>query len=390
VLDSGRSEQRVSTGIDALDAVLGGLYWGDNVVWQFDGAPVRPFYGAIVGAHGPFDAKLAVALEDGAERLHDGELGVIDARPGTAFSQPGDLLREIHRICAPRGRRLLLFDSIDAMVRAWGTNGARGFFARCCPLLLEVGAIAYWSMSARESPSAVRDTVEAVTQCVLRVDERSVRVAKAEGRDPGARGSVLHWHEEDGVAVLAPAELVGRVAASLRAVRRSRNLSQHDLAQLANVTASAISQAERGERGLSLATLVRLSEALGVTIDDLLRGDEPEVYRVGRRTDDPQFGLEHTLTLLGAAPGSSLRVDLVRLGPHEAGEPAERLRGTGVVAVSSGLVHVEVAGRTPAVRHWEVLVADAERVDGWRNLGQAEAVLFWIVVPGTAATHSGT
>jgi transcriptional regulator with XRE-family HTH domain len=245
-------------------------------------------------------------------------------------------------------------------------------------------------MSARESPSAVRDTVEAVTQCVLRVDERSVRVAKAEGRDPGARGSVLHWHEEDGVAVLAPAELVGRVAASLRAVRRSRNLSQHDLAQLANVTASAISQAERGERGLSLATLVRLSEALGVTIDDLLRGDEPEVYRVGRRTDDPQFGLEHTLTLLGAAPGSSLRVDLVRLGPHEAGEPAERLRGTGVVAVSSGLVHVEVAGRTPAVRHWEVLVADAERVDGWRNLGQAEAVLFWIVVPGTAATHSGT
>jgi transcriptional regulator with XRE-family HTH domain len=45
--------------------------------------------------------------------------------------------------------------------------------------------------------------------------------------------------------VLAPAELVGRVAASLRAVRRARALSQHDLAGLAGVTASAISQAER-------------------------------------------------------------------------------------------------------------------------------------------------
>ena len=62
----------------------------------------------------------------------------------------------------------------------------------------------------------MRDTVETVTQCVLRVDERSVRVAKAEGRDEGARGSLLHWHEEGGVPVLAPAELVGRVAASLR------------------------------------------------------------------------------------------------------------------------------------------------------------------------------
>jgi hypothetical protein len=41
---------------------------------------------------------------------------------------------------------------------------------------------------------------------------------------------------------------------------------------------------------------------------------------------------------------------------------------------------VQVAGQTPAVRHGEVLVADSERVEGWRNLGQTEAVLFWIVV----------
>jgi hypothetical protein len=44
-------------------------------------------------------------------------------------------------------------------------------------------------------------------------------------------------------------------------------------------------------------------------------------------------------------------------------------------------VQVQVGGRTPAVRRGEVLVADSERVEGWRNLGQAEAVLFWIVIP---------
>ena len=108
------------------------------------------------------------------------------------------------------------------MVRAWGVTGTREFFARCCPLLLELGAIAYWSMSARETPAPVQDTVQAVTQCVLRVDERSVRVVKAEGRDDTVSGTVLHWHEEAGRAVLAPPEIVDRVAASLRAVRRAR------------------------------------------------------------------------------------------------------------------------------------------------------------------------
>ena len=205
------------------------------------------------------------------------------------------------------------------MVRSWGVTSTREFFARCCPLLLEVGAIAYWTMSARETPATVQDTVQAVTQCVLRVDERSVRVVKAEGRDDTVRGAVLHWHEEAGRPVLEPPEIVGRVAASLRAIRRARTLSQHDLGDLAGVTASAISQVERAERGLSLATLVRLSAALGVTVDDLLRGEDPGAYRIGRRTDDPQRGLDHTLTLLDVA---ILRIDLVHLDAREAGAPA--------------------------------------------------------------------
>ena len=159
------------------------------------------------------------------------------------------------------------------MVDAWGAGGTREFFARCCPMLLELGAVAYWTM-ARATAAGSAGGRPGRTQCVLRVDERSIRVVKAEGRDESVRGSVLHWHEEAGRPVLSPPELVDRVAASLRAVRRARKLSQHDLGDLAGVTASAISQVERAERGLSLATLVRLSAALGVTIDDLVRGED--------------------------------------------------------------------------------------------------------------------
>jgi len=374
----------VSTGIDALDAVLGGLYWGDNVVWQLDAAPVRPFYRAVAELTGTFESRTFVSLGTDAGILDGHQVDLIDAGPASELGDPVDLLREIRRLCHPPGRRLLLFESLDSMVRAWGANKTRAFFSRCCPFLLEVGAVAYWCMSARGTPSTVRDTVESVTQCVLRVDERSVRVVKAEGRDEGARGSVLHWHEEHGIPVLAPAELVGRVAASLRAVRRSRELSQQDLAGLAGVTASAISQAERAERGLSLATLVRLSAALGITIDDLVHGEDPDVYRIGRRTEDPQRGRERAITLLGG-DDSDLHVDLVYLGPREAGTPSSKHKGTAIVAVATGLVHVQVAGQTPAVRHGEVLVAESTRIEGWRNLGQSDAMLFWIIMPTAIA-----
>jgi transcriptional regulator with XRE-family HTH domain len=378
MLDDHHSEQRVGTGIEALDAVLGGLYWGDNVVWQLDLASVEPFYTAIAQRSQDFDTRTLISFGGAPAGGQIPGLDVIRAGPGTPLETAADLLHKVHRVCHPRGRRLLLFEPLERMVRIWGASSTRGFFARCCPLLLDVGAIAYWSMSLRSTPLAVRETVESVTQCVLRVDERSVRVAKAEARPGGVRGSVLHWHIDDGLPVLEPADVSARVAASLRAIRRARELSQQELAVLAGVTASAISQAERAERGLSLATLARLSGALGLTIDDLLHGEDPEIYRIGRRTDDPQRGAEHSFTLLGDAD-SDLRIDLVRLDARDAGRPSSQQSGRGIVAVASGLVQVQIAGGTPAIRAGEVLVADSERIEGWRNIGQAEAVLFWIV-----------
>ena len=76
--------------------------------------------------------------------------------PGRAAAQPADLLREVHRAQPARGHRLLLFDSMDAMVRAWGATRTRDFFARCCPMLLEFGAIAYWSMTRARRPPRSR------------------------------------------------------------------------------------------------------------------------------------------------------------------------------------------------------------------------------------------
>jgi hypothetical protein len=35
-----------------------------------------------------------------------------------------------------------------------------------------------------------------------------------------------------------------------------------------------------------------------------------------------------------------------------------------------------------------VLVAESDRIEGWRNIGQGEAALFWIVVSPGAPTRN--
>lgn len=384
MLEHDRPDHRASTGLEALDDVLGGLYWGDNVVWQHDGVSVTPFYSAIASLSDVFETRTLVSVGEAPEGFDMSGLSLLAAGAGSGLPQPADLLNAVHLASRPQGRHLFLFDSLNSMIRVWGARSTRGFFARCCPMLLEMGTIAYWTMDLRQTPAIVRDAVEAVTQCVLRVDERSIRIAKAEGRADGVRGSVLYRREEDGVPALSRADLVGRVAASLRAVRRSRGLTQQDLARLAGVTASAISQAERAERSLSLATMARLSAATGLTIDDLLRGEGPETYRIGRLTDDPDQGLEHITTLIGDM-SADLRVDLIHLDAHQATRLTEAQRGVEVIAVASGLIQVQIAKQTPTVRQGEVLVANSQRIQGARNLAPAPAMLFWIVVAPPSA-----
>ncbi|NCB03525.1 MAG: XRE family transcriptional regulator [Spirochaetia bacterium] len=56
----------------------------------------------------------------------------------------------------------------------------------------------------------------------------------------------------------------------IREERRKQDLTQEKLAEDVNVSSPYIGQIERGERSISLETLVNVSNRLGVTIDYLL------------------------------------------------------------------------------------------------------------------------
>ncbi len=369
-----------ATGVAELDEVLGGLFWGDNVVFDVaESATAEPFYRAAAASGVNYDRRLLVRLENHSPS-YDG-FDVLDARPASKLAQPAPLLHAVFEACAGTERNLLLFDGLEPMAERWGANVAAGFFARCCPQLLEVGAIAYWFMPAGDDYLVLRRTVEEVTQCVFRLEQGRLRVAKADGRPPGVEGSVFHCSEVDGLPALTAAPIVARIGAALRAARLQRNLSQSALARLAGVSPSAISQSERGQRGLSLETVLQLATGLNVTLDELLRGEVSSGYRLGRRRYPPRRRAAtrgEPLPLLDD-PEAGLRAYLVRLPRRGSGEPHISHKGVELITVASGLVQVLLGTGRPVLRTGEALVADETPIAGWRNLGVGEAALFWIL-----------
>ena len=63
-----------------------------------------------------------------------------------------------------------------------------------------------------------------------------------------------------------------KIGGFLRDLRKQKGLSQEQLATAVGVTQGAVSQWEKGRSKPSVAVLMKLADALGVTIDSILKG----------------------------------------------------------------------------------------------------------------------
>src|SRR5580704_5024066 len=78
-------------------------------------------------------------------------------------------------------------------------------------------------------------------------------------------------------------ELLEVLALRIRQLRERQRLTQEDFAQRCGISVSFASLLERGERSPSYETLVQISEALHVSLSELMREAPVEPY------DDPYF-----------------------------------------------------------------------------------------------------
>ena len=70
------------------------------------------------------------------------------------------------------------------------------------------------------------------------------------------------------------------VGSRIREARKSRHLSQNALAELVDISPSHMSDIENGKKTIGLDIFMRLTEALQVSADWLLRTDIPQVASI--------------------------------------------------------------------------------------------------------------
>jgi hypothetical protein len=146
------------------------------------------------------------------------------------------------------------------------------------------------------------------------------------------------------------------------------------------VTPSALSQVERGVRGLSAESLIRIWEVLGVPFgpdDRAARG-----YRIARRGSHREQelapGVRGTQRLDDPDVGEvwELTVDAGASGRH----PLFPGKTTEVVLVRRGALDLEVGGQPETLHDGDALVATEAVVGAWANPTPDAVELVWSLV----------
>lgn len=85
----------------------------------------------------------------------------------------------------------------------------------------------------------------------------------------------------------------------IQQIRRERNITREDLAGQAEVSTKFLYEVERGKKGLSAESVYKVSKALSVSCDYLLKGEEKQNYEnLGNLSKKQWERLENIMKLI--------------------------------------------------------------------------------------------
>jgi transcriptional regulator with XRE-family HTH domain len=377
----------LTTGVPALDDLIDGVRVGDNLVVLGPdaatlGAIGRAFLDAV--ADGP---TVVVRTEERAERPPP-DVRLLDWRgpaPGTASFTAALATLDAADEAAGEGASFLI-DSLTGIQRRWGSALALEAFLSTCPRLYRRRSVAMWLLARDEHDRAFLDRLREITQVVVDVrpsdDHLEAEVLVAAGRPGPTVGRRVELQSTGSSLDAAGPVAAGRqrLGTLVRTQRTTRGLSQAELARRIGISPSALSQVERGVRGLSAESLIRIWEVLGVPFGP--EDSAPRGYRISRRAghrridladgvrghqrlDDPAVGRVWELTV---APGAGNR------------QPLFSGKETEVVLVRRGAFDVEVGGHAETLHEGDTLVASEAVIGAWANPTSEPVELVWTLL----------
>lgn len=427
--------KRISSGVPALDRLLGGLRIGDNVVWHMEsGVFMEAFSGAFLRSSRRQGHKVVLVTVNASPKTVWGRLKPVVDHPdvtlvdgftwgkGAGASLFADCYKRFypaykckvlpverpHRVeefvqvlneveeNMPSGTRYLV-DSLTGMVQLWGSEDpVLGFFAKQCPRLYELETVAYWILEKGAHSPSFRAQVNHITQVALELGMKdgqpTLAVLKAQGREnsstlkpkplllQGRRVQLLEEEESEDPELL--------IGPRLRAFRLSKGLSQVELARAAGVSPSTISQVEGQQILLSIPALVKAARALGVSLDQL-------VAPAPREQDSPVLARSrYEQVRLGVPGGQELTAYRITPWEGEAAleayeiwiEPQAKIQGhffrgkrEELGYLLQGELVVEIGGRAFHVGEGECIRLLSQTPQAWQNPGEIQARLIWVI-----------
>lgn len=389
-----------SSGTELLDALIDGVHIGDNLVLLGDErAPLDLLVDRFV-AHARGSAPLVRVNVATTWRGPVDDALVLDwspVRTGETSPLPWALppdasieqaIAALHRADDEvGGGAAFVFDRLTAVQEAWGDDAPLELFLSACPRLYHQRSLALWPIDRdAHRPTFLRRLTE-VTQVVVELDEDGdavrLTVRKADGRDPAVIGRSVRTEVVDGdLVALGPRTTAReRLGTIIRDQRLTRGLSQVDVAHRVGITPSALSQVERGVRGPSGDTLMRLWEVLGVPFGP---SDAPADvgYRVARRSGRERTTLQPGLTgerVVDEPTGQQWLLQVAAGASGDAGPFAVKAPET--VVVLRGILEVKLGTRAETLHEGDGLVTSDAPVTRWANPGGTDAEVLWTIHP---------
>jgi len=234
----------LTTGIQELDRLVGGVLPGDNVVWEVDsGAPIDTFVSSFLSAceaegspvvYVSFNRSPQAIADAYAHWISAGGFTLLDCfssgkgnsdemfleffktgqmpcRTVRAESPagPAGLEEDLIRVGSEAGTNArYVFDSLTGMLNLWSDEAAvLRFFGHLCPRLYDLNAVAYWLLEKDAHSEQFLAKLRHVTQVVLEVavtqGSRTLTVRKATNRHCSDIGVLRQFDICDGRFVMA-------------------------------------------------------------------------------------------------------------------------------------------------------------------------------------------
>jgi XRE family transcriptional regulator, regulator of sulfur utilization len=193
----------------------------------------------------------------------------------------------------------------------------------------------------------------------------------------------------NGAGLAGAAVEPGAVGSRIRSLREGMNLSLRELAERCGVSATTLSQVERGESSPSLTVAGRIADGLELSLSQLLRLDEGRhlvIVRAGtgRRRERSGHAVEE---LTPPLPGQRADVSIHTLaaGAATGGADDPPLHEPGsreTVVVVDGAVELLVDGEAHELAAGDSATFDADLPHNLHNPGPAPARLLAVVAAG--------